>query len=229
MIFASVRDDFSTPWPEVPSLLWPAFWETLQMVGISMALVIPLGTLVGVLLHNTAPGGLFPHKFAYRFVGWWVNIGRSLPYLVLMAAIIPFTSMIVGTTVGVPAAIVPMTLAGIPFFARLVENALRQLPKEIVSVATVSGGSNWQIIRRAQVSEALPTILGGITINVVAMIEYSAIAGAIGAGGLGYLAISYGYNRFDGNVMLATVISLVVLVTVIQFLGDRLVRSVTKP
>ncbi|CAI2487331.1 D-methionine transport system permease protein metI [Serratia ficaria] len=152
-------------------------------------------------------------------------MGRSLPFLVLMVAIIPFTFWLTGTTIGIPAAVIPMIVAGIPFFARLVENALRELPPEVTAVGLVSGGSTWQIITRAQLSEALPAIVAAITLNVISMIEYSAIAGTIGAGGIGYLAVVYGYQRFDNHIMIATIVVLIATIQLIQFIGDRLVAA----
>lgn len=156
------------------------------MVAIVMLFVVTLGGLVGVVLFNASPRGLFPHALLYRLLNWVVNMGRSLPFLVLMAAIIPFTYWLTGTTIGIPAAVVPMIAAGVPFFGRLVENALRELPAEVTAVGVVCGGSRWQIIASAQLSEAMPSLVAAVTLNLVSMIEYSAIAGTIGAGGIGY-------------------------------------------
>ncbi len=186
-----------TPWREIHRLMLPAYGETWLMVGIVMLFVVAIGGAVGVVLFNTSSRGLFPRPALNRALSWLVNMGRSLPFLVLMAAIIPFTFWLTGTTIGIPAAVIPMIVAGIPFFGRLVENALRELPPEVTAVGLVSGGSIWQIVTRAQLSEALPAIVAAITLNVISMIEYSAIAGTIGAGGIGYLAVVYGYQRFD--------------------------------
>ncbi len=164
----------------------PAYGETRLMVAIVMLFVVTLGGLVGVVLFNASPRGLFPHALLYRLLNWVVNMGRSLPFLVLMAAIIPFTYWLTGTTIGIPAAVVPMIAAGVPFFGRLVENALRELPAEVTAVGVVCGGSRWQIIASAQLSEAMPALVAAVTLNPVSMIEYSAIAGTIGAGGIGY-------------------------------------------
>jgi D-methionine transport system permease protein len=205
----------------------PALGDTAAMVGIVMIIVVLLGTPLGVILHNTSPLGLFPRPAANGIISWIANLGRSLPFLVLLAAVIPFTQLVVGTNIGIQAAIVPMSLAGIPFFARLVESAIREVPSDITDVGRVSGGSMLQIIRSAQLSEALPGLIAGLTINIIAMIEYSAIAGAVGAGGIGYLAVNYGYERFDGNTMLACVVILILLAQSIQFLGDRVVRHVS--
>lgn len=145
-----------------------------------------------------------------------------------MTAIIPVTRFLVGTTIGIAAAIVPMTTAGVPFFARLVQNALRDVRNDVTDMSLVSGGTHVQVIRTVQLSEALPALAGALTVNVIAMIEYSAIAGSIGAGGVGNLAITYGYNRFDHNIMIATVICLILTVQVVQFVGDRIVKALTR-
>jgi ABC-type methionine transport system permease subunit len=203
----------------------PAYGETWLMVGIVMLFVVAIGGAVGVVLFNTSSRGLFPRPALNRALSWLVNMGRSLPFLVLMAAIIPFTFWLTGTTIGIPAAVIPMIVAGIPFFGRLVENALRELPPEVTAVGLVSGGSIWQIVTRAQLSEALPAIVAAITLNVISMIEYSAIAGTIGAGGIGYLAVVYGYQRFDNHIMIATIVVLIATIQLIQFIGDRLVAA----
>lgn len=209
---------------DLPGLLIPALGETLTMVGIVMVLVVAVGTVIAVCLHNMAPGGLFENAKIYNVLSWIVNVGRSLPFLVLMAAIVPFTRLITGTNIGIAAAVVPMTIAGIPFFARIVENSLRDVPRSVTQAAKASGAT-LQIIRSAQLGEAIPAIMGGLTINTIAMIEYSAIAGTIGAGGIGYVAVTYGYQRFDNTVMLATVILLILLVTTVQLIGDGLVKA----
>lgn len=214
-----------TPWSQIHQLMLPAYGETWLMVGIVMLFVITLGGALGVVLFNTSRSGLFPHTGLHRSLSWLVNIGRSLPFLVLMAAIIPFTFWLTGTTIGIPAAVIPMIVAGTPFFARLVENTLRELPAEVTAVGLVSGGSHWQVITGAQLSEALPAIVAAITLNVISMIEYSAIAGTIGAGGIGYLAVVYGYQRFDNHIMIATIVVLIVTIQLIQFIGDCVVAA----
>lgn len=215
------------PVAEIPSLLLPALADTLIMVGIVMALVVLVGVPLGALVHNLAPGGLFENAPAHTALSWTVSIGRSLPFLILMAAIVPFTRFITGTNIGIAAAVVPMTIAGIAFFTRIVENSLRSVPPSLARVARASGASPLQIIRTAQLGEAVPSIIGGLTINTIAMIEYSAIAGTIGAGGIGYVAVTYGYQRFDNGVMLATIVLLVALVAVVQLAGDGLARLAT--
>jgi ABC-type methionine transport system permease subunit len=195
------------------------------MVGIVMSIVVTLGGPLGLLIFNTSPRGLAPHPRVNAAVSWIANLGRSLPFLVLMAAIIPFTQLIVGTTIGLKAAIIPMSLAGIAFFARLMENAIREVPPELLDVGVASGASKWQIIRAIQLTEAMPGIVAGLTLNIIAMIEYSALAGAIGAGGLGYVAVNDGYEQFDSTIMISCIALLILIVQVIQFTGDRVVRS----
>lgn len=224
---ASALHSTETPPDQIPGLVLPALGDTLVMVGVTMSIVLVVGIPLGALIFNAAPGGLFPHRVVATVGGWIVNLGRSLPFLILMAAIIPFTRLLTGTNIGIPAAVVPMTIAGIAFFTRIVENALRQVPREFARVAVASGASTLQVIRTAQLAEAVPAIVGGFTINTIAMIEYSAIAGTIGAGGIGYVAVTYGYQRFDHLVMLVTIVILVATVAIVQLVGDRLVRRLT--
>ena len=217
----------ATPWPDVPDLLLPALAETARMVAVVMTIVVLLGGPLGLLIFNTSPLGLSPHRVVHVSISWVANLGRSLPFLVLMAAIIPVTKLVFGTTIGFKAAIIPMSVAGIAFFARLTENAVREVPRDLLDVGLATGASRWQIVSGIQLREALPGLAAGLTLNVIAMIEYSAIAGAIGSGGIGYLAVNYGYRRFDNSIMIACIVLLVVLVQAIQFTGDRVVRALT--
>ena len=217
----------ATPWPDVPDLLLPALGETARMVAVVMTIVVLLGGPLGLLIFNTSPLGLTPHRAVHVSISWVANLGRSLPFLVLMAAIIPVTKLVFGTTIGFKAAIIPMSVAGVAFFARLTENAVREVPRDLLDVGIATGASRWQIISGIQLRESLPGLAAGLTLNVIAMIEYSAIAGAIGSGGLGYLAVNYGYRRFDNSIMIACIVLLVVLVQAIQFTGDRVVRALT--
>ncbi len=215
------------PWEQIPALVFPALGETLIMVGITMVMVVVVGIPLGAIVHNFAPDGLFPHRVGHTAISWAVSVGRSLPFLILMASIVPFTRLVTGTNIGIPAAVVPMSIAGIAFFTRIVENSLRGVPREYSRVAIASGASSFQAITTAQLFEAVPSIIGGLTINTIAMIEYSAIAGTIGAGGIGYVAVTYGYQRFDHAVMLATIVILVATVAGVQLCGDRLARRFT--
>ncbi len=222
-----MRRAANIPLAEIPALIFPALLDTLIMVGIVMAIVVLVGIPLGALVHNLSPNGLFPRPRLHAVLSGIISVGRSLPFLILMAAIVPFTRFITGTNIGIAAAVVPMSIAGIAFFTRIVENSLRGVPTGLARVATASGASPLQVIRTAQLSEAVPSIIGGVTINTIAMIEYSAIAGSIGAGGIGYVAVTYGYQRFDNGVMLATIIVLVLLVAFVQKLGDSFVRLTT--
>ncbi|PRY13408.1 methionine ABC transporter permease [Kineococcus rhizosphaerae] len=221
----AAASSLDTPLDRIPALIAPALVDTLLMVGIVMAVVVLLGVPIGVLVHNLAPGGLLENRAAHTVLSWVVSTGRSLPFLVLMAALVPFTRFVTGTNIGIRAAVVPMVLAGTAFFSRIVENSLRSVPPNLVAVAQASGASPLQVITTVQLSEAAPSIIGGLTINTIAMIEYSAIAGTIGAGGIGYVAVTYGYQRFDHAVMLATIVVLVALVATVQLVGDAVARA----
>lgn len=198
--------------------------ETLQMVAVSSVLTVLLGLPLGVLLHATSPGGLTPRRAVASAVGLVVNVGRSLPFVILMIAVIPFTRWIVGTSLGWEAAVVPLTLGAIPFFARLVESALREVSPGKVEAARVMGSTRRKILGAVLVREALPALVSAATVTVVSLISFSAMAGVIGGGGLGALAISYGYQRFDTAVMVACIVVIVLVVQVIQLVGDALAR-----
>lgn len=217
----------ATPWPQVPALLEPALGQTLRLVAVVMAIVVTLGGPLGLLIFNTSPQGLTPNRAINITISWIANLGRSLPFLVLMAALIPVTFWAFGTTIGYQAAVIPMSVAGVAFFARITENAVREVPRELIDVGRAGGSTPRQIIFGIQVREAVPGLVAGFTLNLIAMIEYSAIAGAIGSGGVGYLAINYGYQRFDQHVMLACIAVLIALVQIIQFTGDRAVRALS--
>lgn len=212
--------------PVIREGLPTALWETLAMTVGSAAITAVLGVVVGVLLHQSAPGGIAPQPSLHRVLGAVVNVGRSLPFLILMIAIIPITRFIAGTTVGWRAMIVPLTVGAVPFFARLVETSLREVSAGKVEAATMMGATRWEVTRKVLLPEALPGIVAGLTTTVIALIGYSAMAGAVGGGGLGATAMSYGYNRFQTDVMIAAVVLLVIVVQVVQVAGDRLARAV---
>ncbi|WP_026910455.1 methionine ABC transporter permease [Patulibacter minatonensis] len=217
----------ATPWDEIWELLEPALGQTLQMVVISTAITGLLGLLLGVLLHTTGRDGLRPLPPVNALLGLVVGIGRSVPFIVLLAAIIPFTRLVVGTSLGTSAVIVPLVVGMTPFYARVVEQALREVPRGLVEMARAAGASRTQTVRKVVLPEAAPGLVGGLTITLVAIVGFSAMAGTVGGGGLGALAIDYGYNRYDGNVMLATVVLLVVIVQLFQLVGDLLVRRIS--
>ncbi|MEK6159508.1 methionine ABC transporter permease [Vibrio cholerae] len=207
-------------------LLLTATWQTLYMVAIAGAVGFALGIPLGVILHTTKKEGLLENLPLNRALGAVVNIGRSVPFLVLMVAIIPVTKLIVGTFIGTTAAIVPLTIGAIPFVARLIESALLEVPTCLVEAAQSMGATPLQIIRKVLLPEALPTILNSVTITLVTLVSYSAMAGTVGGGGLGDVAIRYGFHRYDITIMAVTVVMLIVLVQIIQSIGDALVRRV---
>ncbi|ATA18728.1 MAG: methionine ABC transporter permease [Gibbsiella quercinecans] len=204
--------------------LWAGLVETLMMVGVSSLLALIMGLPLAVILVVTDRGSLYPSRLLNRVLGWLVNLFRSIPFLILMVALIPFTRMIVGTSYGVWAATVPLTLAAMPFFARIAEVSLREVDDGLIEAAQAMGFNRWHIVWHVLLPEARPGIVSGFTITLVTMINASAMAGAIGAGGLGDLAYRYGYQRFDTQVMLTVIVVLVALVTLLQFFGDRLSR-----
>nr|WP_314420417.1 methionine ABC transporter permease [uncultured Erwinia sp.] len=206
-------------------LVLQATLETLYMVGFSGLFTLAIGLPLGVLLFISRRDGILPLLRVNAVVGAVVNVGRSLPFLVLLIALIPTTRFIVGTTLGSSAAIVPITIGAVPFFARVVESALDEVAKGRIEAMLSMGGSDWHVVSKVLLPEALPALLAGMTLTVVMLIGFSSLAGVIGGGGLGDLAIRYGYQRFNQPVMIATVVVLIALVQVVQMTGDRLVRS----
>jgi D-methionine transport system permease protein len=207
-------------------LLAQACWETLIMVGWSTLIAVAGGLPLGVLLVLTDRGGLLRNAPVNKAVGVVVNLGRSLPFLILMIAIIPFTRFVVGTSAGWQAAVVPLTVGAIPFYARLVETSLREVPNGKVEAAQMMGASDPQIVRQVLLAEAAPGLVACLTTTVIALVSYTAMAGAVGGGGLGATAMSYGYNRFQSDVMIAAVVLLVVIVQLVQVTGDLFVRRI---
>lgn len=208
--------------------LWQGFLDTLLMVGVSSLLALLAGIPLAVFLVTSSKGGIFEAPRLNQVLGSIVNLFRSIPFLILLVALIPFTRLIVGTTYGVWAAVVPLTIAATPFFARIAEVSLREVDHGLIEAAQAMGCRCWHIVWHVLLPEALPGIVGGFTITLVTMINSSAMAGAIGAGGLGDLAYRYGYQRFDSQVMLSVIVALVVLVSLIQFGGDRLAKGLNK-
>lgn len=206
-------------------LLLNATGETLYMVLLAALFTVAIGLPVGVLLFLTRPKGILPNRAISLLLNTLVNTGRALPFVVLLIALIPFTRLLVGTTLGSTAAIVPITLGAFPFFARIVENSLDEVDRGRIEAVVSMGGTLWHIVSRVLLPEALPALVAGVTLTIVMLIGFSAMAGVVGGGGLGDLAIRYGYQRFDNQIMAATIVVLLALVMLIQKLGDRLVRS----
>ena len=204
-----------------------SLWETIVMVGISGVVGALLGIPLGVFLRLTDHGGVLENGPVNKLVGWVVNAVRSTPFIILLVAIIPLTRFVTGSSIGTAAAVVPLTIAAAPFVARLVESALREVDHGLVEAAQAMGATTWQIVWKVLLPEAMPGIIAGLTITLVSLTGYSAMAGAIGGGGLGDLGIRYGYQRFLPDVMLAVVLVLILFVQAVQSLGDWAVRRLS--
>lgn len=215
---------FAVFWNQMTLRVWPATLETLYMVSASAFLGNLLGIPLGVLVVVTGRDHILPNALINRLASLIVNIGRSIPFLILMVAIIPFTRWIAGSSIGTTAAIVPLTVGAIPYAARLVESALHEVDWGVIEAALSMGASPWQIIYKVLLPESLPGIVLGVTITTVSLVSYSAMAGTVGGGGLGNLAITFGYYRFQGDIMLYTVVILLVLVQTIQSIGNWIAR-----
>lgn len=208
--------------------IWQASKETGLMLSIGLTVAILLGGPLGILLYLTQPGQLFANRWVNGVVGWFVNLVRSFPFIILMVSLVPLTRMIVGSTIGPIAAAVPLSFAAIPYFARLVEQTLREIPRGVIEAAEAMGASPLQIIWKVLLGEARAGLISSLTILTISFLSYSAVAGVVGGGGIGDLAIRYGYYRFQTEVMVAMVLLLVVIVQIIQFAGNRLAARLDK-
>ncbi|MER7552790.1 MULTISPECIES: methionine ABC transporter permease [Streptomyces] len=215
-------------WSEMQPLLTQGTVDTLYMVLWSTLVTVAGGLPLGVLLVLTDKGGLLQNTVVNKVVGVIVNIGRSMPFIILLIALIPFTTWVVGTFIGPTAMIVPLAVGAIPFFARLVETAIREVDHGLVEAVQSMGGSIPTIVRKVLLPQALPSLVSGVTTTLIVLIGYSAMAGAVGGEGLGSLAITNGFQRFDNRFMLVTVAVLVVIVTVVQVIGDLAVRLLAR-
>jgi D-methionine transport system permease protein len=214
--------------PEMIRLIASATGETLYMVAVAAGIATLLGMPLGIFLATSGRGELFAAPWVNRVLGVVVNATRSTPFIILVVAIIPFTRLIAGTSIGTSAAIVPLTVAATPFIARLIEGAIREVDQGLIEAARAFGASPLQIVFKVLVPEALPGIVLGLTLAVVSLLGFSAMVGAVGGGGLGDLGIRYGYQRFMPEMMLAVVVVLIVLVQAVQSIGDRLARRLNK-
>ena len=214
--------------PEMLALLFKSLWETTYMVAVSGAISALVGIPLGIILVTTDTGHILESTKINKVLGVVINATRSTPFIILMVAIIPLTRLIVGTSIGTNAAIVPLCIAAIPFVARIVESALKEVDYGVIEAAQSMGASPIEIIRKVLIPEALPAIILGVTLTIISLIGYSAMAGAIGGGGLGDLAIRYGYQRFRADIMLITVIILIGQVQIVQSTGDYLARRLNK-
>jgi len=205
-----------------------AFFQTIYMIAISLIIAVVIGLPVGILLYVTDKGLFLENRFIQNILGFIVNMIRSIPFIILLVALIPLTKALVSTTIGPTAASVSLSVAAIPFFARIVENALREIDKGVIEAAVAAGATPWMIIKDVLLLEAKSGIISGITMTLISLIGFSAMAGTVGGGGIGDLAIRFGYYRYDNTIMIATVVILIVLVQLIQLLGDLLSKAVDK-
>ena len=208
--------------------LWTAVGQTLLMLGIGLSAALLLGGPLGVLLFLLGPNQSLARPALFNVVSWIVNTVRSFPFIILLVALVPITRVIAGTSIGPVAAAVPLSLAAIPYFARLVEQNLRDVPRGVIEAAHAMGASEWQIVRRVLLVEARSGLVLALTVLAISFLSYSAVAGVVGGGGIGDLAIRYGYYRFQTDVMVLTVALLIVMVQVIQFSGNALARRLDK-
>lgn len=213
---------------ELFELLKPSIFETLYMVSASMTFTILLGMPLGIILVVTEENHILKNTAINNVLSYVINFMRSLPFVILMISIIPFTKLIVGTTIGTKAAIVPLIIASVPFFARIVESSLKEIDYGVIEASIAMGASPFEIITKVMIPEAMSSLVLGITITIINIIGYSAMAGVVGGGGLGDLAIRYGYHRFRTNIMIATVLVLILIVQVTQSLGTKLSSSINK-
>ena len=220
--------DFSAFFAQYGNLFLQGTVDTLIMTCVATILAYVIGIPLGILLVVTSPNGLRPNRIVSTIVGWIVNIGRSIPFIILLVALIPFTRFIVGTSLGVPGAVVPLVVTAAPFAARMVEQSLEETDSGLVEAAQSFGASTWQIVWKVYLKETLPSLVRGAAITFVTLFGYSAMAGTVGAGGLGDIAIRYGYQRFQTDVMIFAVLLCVALVIVFQAIGDVTARKIDK-
>lgn len=211
-------------WPEIQT----AFFQTLTMIGISLTVALVVGLPLGILLFVTDRGLFWENRPVKSVLGFIVNMVRSIPFIILLVALIPLTNFITGTTIGPIAASVSLSVAAIPFFARIVETSLREIDKGVIEAAIAVGATPWMIIKDVLLPEAKASIIQGITLTIISLIAYSAMAGVVGGGGIGDLAIRFGYYRYDNTIMIVTVVILIVLVQLIQQLGDITAKKLDK-
>ena len=220
--------DFSAFIDKYGALLAQGTVDTTVMVLASTLGAYAIGIVLGTLLTLVAPEGLRPNRVAYSIIGWLVNMARSLPFIILLLFLIPVTRAVVGTTLGVPAAVFPLIVSAAPFVARMVESSEAEVDRGLIEAATSMGASTWEIILKVYLREGLPSLLRGLPIVIITILGYTAMAGTVGAGGLGDIAIRYGYQRYQDDVMIATVVILIIMVQVIQTLCNLLVRGCDK-
>lgn len=210
------------------SLLVSATFETIYMVVLASIIATLVGLPLGITLYITRKGHILEHFWIHQTLSALVNMTRSIPFIILMIAVIPFTRFIVGSSIGTHAAIVPLSLCAIPFIARVVENALLEINTGLIEAAQAMGATSWQIITKVLIPESLSGIINGLTLTIINLIGYSAMAGAVGGGGIGDVAIRYGYQRFDAGIMTITIVIMVILVQLVQLIGDSIAKTFSR-
>ena len=220
--------DFSAFFAQYGNLFLQGTVDTLIMTCVATILAYVIGIPLGILLVVTSPNGLRPNRIVSTIVGWIVNIGRSVPFIILLVALIPFTRFIVGTSLGVPGAVVPLVVTAAPFAARMVEQSLADIDGGLVEAGQSFGANTWQLVTKVYLKESLPSLIRGAAITFITLFGYAAMAGCVGAGGLGDIAIRYGYQRYKVDVMIVSVVLCVILVQVIQSVGDVIARKTDK-
>jgi len=208
--------------------MWTALGQTLTMLGIGLTAAVLIGGPLGILLFLVADGQSLQNRPASLILGWFVNTVRSFPFIILLVALVPFTRIIAGTSIGPLAAAVPLSFAAIPYFARMVEQNLREVPRGVIEAAHAMGASEMQIVLRVLLVEARSGLVLALTVLSISFLSYSAVAGVVGGGGIGDLAIRYGYYRFETDIMVATVAVLIAMVQLIQFTGNRIAKRLDK-
>jgi len=215
-----------------PNVVWENMWEatiqTLYMTGISVAVTFILGIILGLLLFLTGKGNLWENAFVNKIIGAFVNVFRSIPFIILIVLLIPFTLIVVGSMIGENAALPALIIGSAPFYARMVEIGLREIDKGVIEAARSMGASTWTIIWKVLLPESMPALVSGITVTAIALVSYTAMAGAIGAGGLGNLAYLEGFQRSRNDVTVMATIIILIIVFIIQFIGDLITRKLDK-
>ncbi|WP_274362378.1 methionine ABC transporter permease [Paenibacillus thermotolerans] len=219
-----MNTDQTIPWDDV----WKATVDTTVMLGFSTLFTVLIGVPLGILVFLFSKGQLLSNRLIYTVLSSVINLFRSVPFVILMITLIPLTRLLVGTAIGVEGTIPPLVFGAAPFLARIVEQSMREVDKGVIEAAQAMGASPWQIVTRVLLPEARPGLIGGITITAITLLAYTAMAGLIGGGGLGQLAINYGYNRFRTDIMLVTVFILLIMVVILQTVGDRLVARYSR-
>ncbi|MEU4741139.1 methionine ABC transporter permease [Actinosynnema sp. NPDC023658] len=218
----------ATPWSQVFDQLLVATGQTLYMVVVSTVIAVLLGTPVGIWLQLTAPGGLKPRPALHKVLGFVVDLGRSMPFLVLLIVLTSLTRLLLQDTIGPTAAIVPLSVGAVPFVGRLVQNVLAEVHVSVVEAAVTTGSSTWRIVRSVLLRESLPALVNAIGVTAIALLGYSAMAGVVGGGGLGDLAVRMGYQRFNERYLWSTVVVLAIIATAIQFVTNRVARGIDR-